>query len=146
MMIAVEYGAEWRFVLRPEAGVDLVMVVEHAGEDPLLFARRFLGKLVTLVDGGADVVSGALAVTTVVDVRRLEARCVIARALLRAFRVGAKSLLYLVEPSGATQDCRSHLTAIAEGLLESEQTDSRIQVGYASHTDAAVVNAVREWS
>ncbi|MEI9939575.1 MAG: hypothetical protein WDO69_20345 [Pseudomonadota bacterium] len=141
MMVAVEYGAVWRFDLRPEAGVDLVMLVQLVGEEPVLFARRFLRKLVTLVEDGADIVSAALAVTAVIDVRHLEARCVIARTLLRAFRVGAKSLLYLVEPIGATDECRSHLTAIADGLLESLRTDSRIRVGCAFHSDLAGAGA-----
>jgi hypothetical protein len=145
MVVAVEYGGQWRFNLRPEPGVDLIMVVQLVGEEPLVFARRFLRKVVYLVDRGADVVSAGLAVASVFDVRHLEARCVIARTLLRTFRTGAKSQLHLVEPSDSTSDCRSHLTAIAEGLLESAAVGSQIRVGYELYgtSDATTVRADR---
>jgi hypothetical protein len=129
MIVAVEYGAEWRFNPRPEIGVDLVMVVQVIGEEPLVFARRFLRKIVNLLDNGVDVVSAAFAVCSVFDLRHLEARCVVVRAILRAFRSGTKSQLHLVEPIGATLDCRRHLTALAEGFLECAATDSQIRIG-----------------
>ena len=145
MVVAVEYGGQWHLNLRPEAGVDLVMVVQLAGEDPLVFTRRFLRKVVHVVDRGADVVAAALAVASIFDVRHLESRCVIARTLLRTFRNGAESELYLVEPRDSTPDCHSQLTAIAEGLLESTETSSRIRVGYELYgaSDATAVRAER---
>jgi len=128
MVVAVEYGAGWRCNLRPQAGVDLVLVVQVVGEEPLVFARRFLNRIVRLLDNGADVVSAALAVSSTFDLRHLEARCVIVRTILRTFRSGAKSQLLLVEPIDATPDCRRHLAAIVEGLLEGAATDSRIGI------------------
>ena len=143
MVVAIEYGGQWCSSVRPEDGVDLVMVVQLVGEDPLEFARRFMQKLVGLVERGAEIVSAALAVASAFDVRHLEARCLIARTLLRTFR-GAKGLLHLVAPRDATADCRSHLTAIAEGLLENAATGSQIRVGYelyrASHPPSARVD------
>jgi hypothetical protein len=130
MLVAVEYGGEWRVGLRPSADADLVMVVQVDGEDPLLFARRFLRKVIALVAEGADVVSAVLAVAPNFDLRQLEARCAIARTILRAFRHGSKSELYLVEPSNAKPDCLAHLLAIAEGLTDNAATDCRIRVGY----------------
>ena len=143
MVVAVEYGADWRFNLRPEAGVDLVMVVQVIGEAPLVFARRFLSRLVRLLDNGADVVSAALAVSSAFDLRHLEARCVMVRTILRTFRSGAKRQLHLVEPIDATPDCRRHLTAIAEGLLEGGATDSEIRIGYGlgSRSSTTTVSA-----
>ncbi|HWZ92747.1 MAG TPA: hypothetical protein VNW92_27965 [Polyangiaceae bacterium] len=141
MVVAVEHGGQWRFNLRPEAGVDLVMVVQLIGEEPLAFARRFLRKVVHIVDRGADVVSAALAVAPVFDIRHLEARCVITRTLLRAFRSGANSQLHLVEPSNSTPDCLSHLAAIAEGLAASAAAGSQIRVGcklYRNSGDSTV--------
>jgi hypothetical protein len=136
MFVAVEYGGQWRTNLRSSAGVDLVMVVQLVGEDPLVFARRFLGKVLRVVARGADVSSAVLAVAPIFDLRHLEARCTIARTILRAFRRGSKSELYLVEPSGASPDCRPHLLAIAEGLAENAATDCHIRVGYESFSSA----------
>jgi hypothetical protein len=96
----------------------------------LVFARRFVRKVVTVVARGADVVSAVLAVAPTFDVRRLEARCAIARSALRALRRGSE--LSLVEPSNSTPDCRPHLLAIAEGLTENTGTDCRIRVTRAS--------------
>ncbi|HTA94197.1 MAG TPA: hypothetical protein VK745_31675 [Polyangiaceae bacterium] len=130
MVVAIEYGGQWCPSVRPEVGIDLVMVVQLVGEEPLVFAGRFMRKVVNLVDRGAEIVSAALAVASVFDVRHLEARCLIARTVLRTFRSGAKGLLHLVEPRDATPDSRSHLTAIAEGLLEGAAVGSQIRVGH----------------
>lgn len=138
MFVAVEYGGQWRVGLRPVAGVDLMLIVQLAGEDPLAFARRVLGKVVNAVARGSDVTSAVLAIAPIFDVRRLEARCAIARTLLRAFRRGSNSELYLVEPEHATPDCRPHLLAIAEGLTENAASDCRIRVGYESFGSAGV--------
>lgn len=136
MFVAVEYGGQWRVDLRPEAGVDLIMVVQVVGEDPLAFARRFLGKVVSVVGRGSELISAVLAVAPIFDVRHLEARCTIARTLLRAFGRSSKSELYLVEPSNAMPDCRAYLTAIAEGLTEGAATNCRIRVGCESFRGA----------
>jgi hypothetical protein len=140
MLIAVEFGGEWRFSTRPAPGVDLVMVVQVVDEEPLAFARRLLQKVLTILGCGASVVSAALAVAPAFDVRHLEARCVIARTLLRAFRCGEKSQLHLVEPRDAAPDCRSQLAAIAEGLLEGSTTDSEIRVGSEFFAGNGVTN------
>jgi len=132
MFVAIEYGGEWRVDLRPDGGTDLIMVVQVVGEDPLVFARRFLGKVVSVVARGADVVSAVLAVAPIFDVRRLEARCAIARTALRAFRRGSSSELCLIEPSNATPDCRPQLLAIAEGLAENACSDCQIRVAHVS--------------
>jgi hypothetical protein len=132
MFVALEHGAEWHSTLHPEAGVDVVVVVQLLGEDPLLFARRFLTKVVATVGRGADIVAGVLAIVPIFDVRRLQARCAIARALLRSFRAGANGKLYLIEPRQVGPECRLHLRAIAEGLTEDAATDSQIRVGYES--------------
>lgn len=129
MVVAVEHGAEWRCNLRPQAGVDLLLVIQVIDEEPLVFARRFLDRLVRLLDNGGDVASAALAVSPTFDLRHLEARCVMARAILRTFRSGAQSQLLLLEPNGATPDCQSHLTALVEGLREGAATDSQIRIG-----------------
>jgi len=121
MFVALEHGAEWHSRLHPEAGVDVVVVVQLAGEDPLLFARRFLTKVVATVGQGADIVAAVLAIAPIFDVRRLQARCAIARAGLRSFR---------------GPECRLHLRAIAEGLTEGAATDSQIRVGYESFSRA----------
>ena len=110
MVVAVELGGQWRFQLRPEVGVDLVLVAQLSGEDHSVFARRLLKKVVGLVEKGAEVVSAALVVSAAFDICRLEARCMIARAVLRAFRVDAKRELHLVEPIDSTTDCHSHLS------------------------------------
>jgi hypothetical protein len=136
MFVALEHGAEWHSRLHPEAGVDVVVVVQLAGEDPLLFARRFLTKVVATVGQGADIVAAALAIAPIFDVRRLQARCAIARAVLRSFRSGSNGKLYLTEPRQAGPECRLHLRAIAEGLTEGAATDSQIQVGYESFSRA----------
>ena len=81
---------------------------------------------------GAVVLSAVLAVAPIFDVRRLESRCAISRASLRAFPRGSNGELHLIGPSNATPDCRAHLLAIAEGLIENAATDAQIRVGYAS--------------
>jgi len=129
MFVAVEYGGQWPVELRPDQDTDLIMVVQVAGEEPLIFARRFLRKVVSVVARGTDVVSAALAVAPTFDVRCLEARCAIARTALRALRRGSE--LYLIEPSNARADCRPHLIAIAEGLAENAEADCQIRVGRA---------------
>ena len=118
MLIAVEFGGEWRFSMRPAPGVDLVMVVQAIYEGPTAFPRRFQRKLLTILDGGSSVVSAALAVAPMLDVCQLKARCAIARTLLKTLRRGEKSRLHLVEAGGATPDCHSQLAAIADGLRE----------------------------
>jgi hypothetical protein len=140
MLIAVEFGGEWRFSMRPAPGVDLIMVVQVVDEEPLAFARRFLRKVLAVLDCGTTIVTAALAVARVFDVRHLEARCVIARTLLRTFRYGDKSQLHLAEPRGATPDCRSQLAAIAEGLLEGSTTDSEIRVGSESYGGTGAID------
>ncbi len=137
MFVAVEHGGPWPVSLRPDAGVDLVVLVQLADEDPLVFARRLLTKVVNIIGRGAELVSAVFAVAPVFGVRQLESRCTIARALLRALRHGSKSELYLIEPSDATPECRPHLLAIAEGLMENESTDSQIRVGYEPYRRAA---------
>jgi hypothetical protein len=132
MFVALEYGAEWHSKLHPEVGVDVVVVVQLVGEDPLLFARRFLTKVVAAVGQGADIVAAVLAIAPIFDVRRLQARCAIARAALRSFRAGSNCKLYLTDPRQAAPECRRHLRAIAEGLTEGAATDSQIRVGYES--------------
>ena len=132
MLVAVEFGGEWRATMRPDSGVDLVMVTQVDGEDPLLFARRFLRKVITIVAQGADVVSAVLVVAATFDLRHLEARCAIARTVLRSFRRETRRELYLVEPRNAKPDCLAHLLAIAEGLTDNASSDCRIRVGYAT--------------
>ena len=132
MFVALECGAEWHPRLLPEAGVDCVVVVQLVGEDPLLFARRFLTKVVVTVGHGADIVAAILAIAPIFDVGRLQARCVIARAVLRSFRADSNGKLYLIEPRQAGPECRLHLRAIAEGLTEGAATDSQIRVGHES--------------
>ncbi|HEY3252558.1 MAG TPA: hypothetical protein VGJ91_01370 [Polyangiaceae bacterium] len=132
MFVALECGGQWPVNLRANAGTDLIVVAQGVGEDLLAFARRFLGKVLSLVARGAEVTSSVLAVAPVFDLRHLEARCAIARALLRAFRLGSHSALYLVEPEKAAIDCRPHLLALAEGLAENAATDYRVHVGYDS--------------
>jgi hypothetical protein len=141
MLVAIEYGGEWRVNVRPSAGVDLIMVVQLAGEDPLLFARRFLAKVLSVTARGADVASAVLAVAPIFDVRHLEARCTIARTLLRVFRSDSKSELHLVEPCNASLDCRPHLLAMAEGLTEGAQTDCKIRLGHETISRAGTVSA-----
>jgi hypothetical protein len=136
MFLALEYGAEWHSKLRPEAGVDFVAVVQLADEDPLRFARRFLAKVVTTVGQGADIVAAVLAIAPTFDVPRLQARCAIARSILRSFRAGSNGKLYLTEPRQAGPECRLHLRAIAEGLTEGAATESQIRVGYESFSRA----------
>jgi hypothetical protein len=131
MLVAIEYGGQWQDNLGPRPGVDLIMVVQVVGEDPLVFARRFLGKLLGVIARGSEVISASMAVAPTFNVRHLEARCAIARTLLRVFRRGANRQLHLVEPSNASPACRAHLLAIAEGLLENAPTDCRISVGNA---------------
>ena len=137
MLVAIEYGGQWRANLVPRQGVDLIMVIQVAGEDPLVFARRFLGKVLGVIARGSEVISAVLAVAPTFDVRHLEARCAIARTLLRVFRRGSKCQLHLVEPSKASPDCRAHLLAIAEGLTENEPTDCDIRVGYETFPSAS---------
>jgi len=141
MFVAVEYGGQWPTDLRPDAGADLVMLVQIADEDPLVFTRRLLTKVVNILARGVDVVSGALAIAPVFDIRHLESRCTIARTLLRAFRHGSKCELYLIEPSNPTPDCRPQLLAIAEGLMENAATDSSIRVGYDSYRRTGIETA-----
>ncbi len=137
MLVALEYGGQWRENLAPQPGVDLVMVVQVAGEDPLLFARRFLDKVLAVIARGSDVTSAVLAVAPNVDARCLEARCAIARTLLRVLRRGSRRELHLIEPSKPSADCRAHLLAIAEGLTENSLTDCEIHVGYQTFRSAS---------
>ena len=140
MLVAVEYGGRWPVGLRPRADVDLVIVVQVEGEEPRLFARRFLRKVTAIVAQGADVVFGMMAVAAAVGLLHLEARCAIASSILRAFRHGSKSALYLVEPNDANPDCKAYLVAIAQGLTDNVATDCIIQVGYeAIHDGAATI-------
>jgi len=136
MLVAIEYGGQWQASLAPRPAVDLIMVVQVAGEDPLEFARRFLAKVLTVITRGSEVVSAALAVAPSFDSRYLEARCAIVRVLLRVLRRGARRQLHLIEPSQAAPDCRAHLLAIAEGLTENAQTDCDIRVGDETFTSA----------
>jgi hypothetical protein len=140
--VALEYGAEWHPRLHPEAGLDFMVVVQGADEDPLLFARRFLTKVVATIGQGADIVAAVLAIAPIFDVRRLQARCAIARSVLRSFRTGSNAKLYLTEPRKAGAECRLHLRALADGLLEGAATDSQISVGYESF-DRAVTTIPR---
>lgn len=122
--------------MAPESEVDLIMVVQVAGEDPLLFARRFLDKVLAVVARGSEVTSAVLAVAPSVDARNLEARCAIARTLLRVLSRGSRRQLHLLEPSKAPADCRAHLLAIAEGLSENSSTDCEIRLGYDTFRSA----------
>ena len=137
MLVAIEYGGQWQTDLVPRPGVDLVMVVQVAEEDPLLFARRLLDKVLDLVARGSEVTSAVLAVAPSFGARHLEARCTIARTLLRVFRPGSKCQLRLLEPRKASLDCRAHLLAIAEGLTENVLTDCHIRVGYETFVSAS---------
>jgi hypothetical protein len=137
MLVALEYGGQWRANLAPHPGVDLIMIVQVAGEDPLAFARRFLDKVLAVIARGSEVISGVLAVAPNVNARNLEARCTIARTLLRVLRRGSGRQLHLIEPSKAPADCRAHLLAIAEGLTENSQTDCEIRVGYKTFRSAS---------
>jgi hypothetical protein len=83
MFVAVEYGRQWPADLSPNPGTDLIVVAQIVGEDLLVFARRFLDKVLSFVARGAQVTSVVLAVAPSFDLRHLEARCLIARALLR---------------------------------------------------------------
>ena len=138
MFIALEYGGHWRVNLRPDADTDLVMVIQTVGEDPLIFARRLVGKVVSALGRGFEVVSAVLSVSPTLSAHHLEARCAIAKTLLRAFRGGSSCELYLVEPSNSTLDCRQHLIALAEGLAENAAIDCRIRVGYESFRASSV--------
>jgi hypothetical protein len=137
MLVALEYGGQWRADLAPHPEVDLIMVVQVAGEDPLLFARRFLDKVLTVIARGSEVTSAVLGVAPNVGARDLEARCAIARTLLRVLRRGSRRQLHLIEPSQAPADCRAHLLAIAEGLTENSPTDCEIHVGYETFRSAS---------
>ena len=137
MLVALEYGGQWRPDLAPRSEADLIMVIQVAGEDPLQFARRFLDKVLTLIARGSEVTSAVMAVAPTIDARRLEARCAIARTLLRVFRPGSQGQLCLIEPSKAPADCRAHLLAIAEGLSESSLTDCEIRVGHDTFRSAS---------
>ncbi len=137
MLVALEYGGQWRSNLAPHPGVDLIMVVQVAGEDPLLFARRFLDKVLAVIARGSEVTAAVLAVAPDVDARHLEARCAIARTLLRVLRRGSRRQLHLIEPSKAPPDCRAHLLAIAEGLTENSLSDCEIRVGYDTFRSAS---------
>jgi|GEM_PF-2631489 len=140
MLVAVEYGGQWPVDLRPHADVDLVMVVQVEAEESLVFASRVLRKASSIVAQGGDVVLGVMAVAATLGLRHLEARCAIASTILRTFRYGSKSALYLVEPSNSNPDCRAHLVAIAEGLMDNAATDCIIQVGYdALHDGTAAM-------
>ena len=134
VFVAIEYGGQWPSNLRPDAGADVVMVMQVADEDPLAFARRLSTKMVNVLARGVDVVSAALAVAPICDFRHLESRCSIGRTLLRAFRQGSKCRLYLIEPNEATLGGRQQLLALAEGLLEDAVTDSQIRVGSIHRT------------
>jgi hypothetical protein len=140
MLVAIEYGGRWQANLAPRPTVDLIMVVQLPGEDPLAFARRFLAKVLTVITRGSEVVSAVLAVAPSFDSRDLAARCAIVRVLLRTFRRGSRCQLHLVEPNEAAPECRAHLLAIAEGLTENALTDCDIRVGNEIFTgaDAAV--------
>jgi len=141
MLVAVEYGGQWPAGLRPRGDVDLVMVVQVEGEAPLLFAKRFLRKVSAIVAQGGDVVLGVMAVAATLGLRDLEARCAVARTILRTFRIGRKSALYLVEPNQANSDCKAHLVAIANGLTDNAATDCIIQVGFDTIHDGAATMA-----
>lgn len=141
MLVAVEYGGQWPVGLRPRANIDLVMLVQVEGEEPLLFARRFLRKVSAIASQGAEVVLGVMAVAATLGLRDLEARCAVARTILRTFRHGARSALYLVEPNQANADCKAHLVAIAEGLTDNAATDCIIQVGYDALHDGTATRA-----
>ena len=130
VLVALEYGGRWRAEFAPSADVDLIMVIQVAGEDPLTFARRFIDKVSSVVARGLEVTSAVLAVAPDVDARHLEARCAVARTLLRILRRGPRPQLHLLEPDAAPPDCRAHLLAIAEGLTENSLTDCEIRVGY----------------
>lgn len=143
MLVVVEYGGRWPVGLRPRADVDLVMVVQVEGEEPLLFARRFLRKTISLVAQGADVVLGVMVVGATFGLPHLQERCTIARSILRTFRRGAKSALYLLGPSDANADCKAHLAAFAEGLTDSAATDCIIRVGYDPGHDGHATMARR---
>ncbi len=138
MFVAVEYGGQWPLSLHAEAGVDLVVVAQLADEDPQACARRLLTKIVSLIGRGADIVSAVFAVAPLFGIRQLESRCTIARALLRALRPGSNGELCLIEPKNATRDCRAHLLAIAEGVMEHAATDPLIRLGYDSHRTRAI--------
>ena len=137
MLVALEYGGQWRGNMAPHPGVDLIMVVQVAGEDPLVFARRFLDKVQAVIARDSEVTSAVLAVARNVDARHLEARCAIARTLIRVLRRGSRRQLHLIEPSKAPADCRAHLLAIAEGLTENSLTDCEIHVGYETFRSAS---------
>ena len=137
MFVAIESGAQWPSSLRPQEGLDLIVVAQVFDEDLPAFTQRSLTKLGSVVDRGSPLTSAALLVAPTFDRRYLEARCVIARALAQAFRRGARSTLYLVEPRLAGVDCRPHLAALAEGLAENAATDYRIQVGPDAFAGAA---------
>jgi len=141
MFVAIEYGGQWPSNLQPDEGADLVMVMQVADEDPLVFARRLLTKIVNVLARGVDVVSAVLAVAPIFDLRHLESRCSIGRTLLRAFRQGSKCQLYLIEPNEATPGCRQQLLALAEGLLEDAATDSQIRVGSTHRTRITAARA-----
>jgi hypothetical protein len=129
MLVAIEYGGRWQANLAPRPAVDLMMVIQLPGEDPLAFARRFLAKVLTVITHGSEVVSAVLAVAPSFDSRHLAARCAIVRVLLRIFRRGSRCQLHLLEPNQAAPDCRAHLFALAEGLTENAPTDCDIRVG-----------------
>jgi hypothetical protein len=129
VLVALEYGGQWRSSLANYEGVDLIMIVQVADEDPLAFARRLLEKMLAVVARGSEVIAAVLAVAPTIDTRRLAARSAIARTLLRVLRRGSRRRLQLVEPDNASADCRAHLVAIAEGLAEDSQSDCEISVG-----------------
>ncbi len=130
MVIAVEYGCQWSRQLHCESNTVIVLIEQVPGEEQLAFARRVLRQVVALLEQGAELVSAALAVAGAFDLCRLQARGVIARAMMKAFGNGVKGELRFLEPRDSTPDCRSHLTAIVEGLLDDAKSQCRVTVMY----------------
>lgn len=150
MLVALEYGGHWRADSAPHPDADLIMIIQVEGEDPLTFARRFLQKILAVIAQGAAVTSAVLAVAPDVDARHLQSRCTIARNLLRVLRPGPGPQLHLVEPTRAPPECRAHLLALAEVLLENSDTECEIRAGYKTFRSAGAslgatttVNALR---
>jgi hypothetical protein len=129
-LVVAEIGSEWRAPSRPDPDLEVVLIAQDEGEDPSLFARRCLKAVGEELKRHVDIVSAVLAVNSIFDVRRLEARCAIARALLRALGDKPETELLLLGLPSAPEACHSHLIALAEGLAEGASAQCHVSFGW----------------
>jgi hypothetical protein len=105
-----------------------VIVVQQADESASTFARRFIRKVTSAVTGGMTMASALLVIAPAFDAARLEARCTIARTLIRSFDADLEHELVLMSTSDAASECRPHLLALAEILREGAKASWSIRV------------------